>query len=66
MGNAENERGMIMFAESHDSDTQDQLASMPGSILLLSVTELLNHSPFFLFTAHQDLPHPCPSLSPII
>ena len=35
----------------------DQLASMPGSILLLFVTKLLNlHSPFSLPTAHSSPP----------
>lgn len=42
----------------HPIALEDQLASMPGFILLLFVTKLLNlHSPFSLPTAHQDLPH---------
>lgn len=33
---------MVVFPASHSSDMEDQLVSMPGSILLLFVPELLH------------------------
>lgn len=53
-GGREQMRGMVLFPASHSSDTEDQLSTMPGHILLLFVTKLLNiHFPLFLPTAHK-------------